>query len=352
MSGSLQKFMDKVSPRFIKMNNENGQLLSWEQECHFAKQQITKNDFSMKVAQANQASLANAIQNVAAIGISLNPASAYAYLVPRDGAICLDISYKGLIKLATDTGSILWAKADLVYEKDSFIYRGPSEKPEHHAEVFGERGNLVGAYCIAKTNEGDYLIETMDLKQIHAVRDTSKAYQSGKKGCPWLTFYEEMVKKTVIKRASKTWPHTEKRERLDRAISVINEHEGLREKFTPEQKEEFDLLFEADNALGMYIFGLEHSSETNGGDGVLDALQSTFAPGQKVKNKERLNELLKDGNMVFYSTVQTINEMASENDQHGIDEILEDFPEAGIKHLAEKISNEALPFINKQKGAA
>lgn len=225
---SLQTFMEKVAPKFHELNQANGQLVTWEQECQFAKQQVSKNDYIMRVAQNNQASLANAIQNVAAIGISLNPASSYAYLVPREGMVCLDISYKGLIKLATDTGSILFAKADLVYKSDDFEYRGPCEKPTVKADVFsGDRGDIVGAYCVAKTAEGDYLTEIMTLKEIHAVRDKSKAFTSGKT-CPWTEFEGEMMKKAVIKRASKTWPHTEKRERLDRAISIINEHEGLR----------------------------------------------------------------------------------------------------------------------------
>jgi recombination protein RecT len=37
---------------------------------------------------------------VAAIGITLNPASKLAYLVPRDGMVCLDISYMGLLHRA------------------------------------------------------------------------------------------------------------------------------------------------------------------------------------------------------------------------------------------------------------
>src|SRR3546814_4153463 len=89
--------------------------------------------------------------NVASTGLTLNPAHGHAYLVPRDGAIVLDISYKGLIKIATDTGSVLWARAECVYGKDTFRYHGPAAMPEHEADPFSERGEIVGAYCIAKT---------------------------------------------------------------------------------------------------------------------------------------------------------------------------------------------------------
>ena len=34
-------------------------------------------------------------------------------------------------------------------------------------------------------------------------------------------------KKTIIKRASKTWPRSDKNERLAQAIQIVNDHEGL-----------------------------------------------------------------------------------------------------------------------------
>ncbi|EOK6706430.1 recombinase RecT, partial [Escherichia coli] len=75
-----------------------------------------KNDFLAKTAQANLPSARNAIINVAAIGITLNPSSKLAYLVPRGGAVCLDISYMGLLHLAQVTGAIQWGQCKLVYE--------------------------------------------------------------------------------------------------------------------------------------------------------------------------------------------------------------------------------------------
>src|SRR5699024_1726795 len=138
----------------------------------------------------------------------------YAYLVPRDGAIVLDISYKGLIKIATDTGSIMWARADLVYEHDEFTYHGPANMPEHKADVFRkDRGALVGAYCIAKTCDGDVLTEVMPVEEIEKIRGKSMAYVKKKSG-PWVTWFTQMVKKAVIKRASKTWPYTDRSQLL------------------------------------------------------------------------------------------------------------------------------------------
>jgi len=80
--------------------------LSFEREAEFALQVITSSEYATKVAMQNRQSVANAITNIAAIGISLNPAKKQAYLVPRDGRICLDISYIGLMDLAMSTGAI------------------------------------------------------------------------------------------------------------------------------------------------------------------------------------------------------------------------------------------------------
>ncbi len=311
----LAEFLNSQQDRFVALDGANGNLLSFKQECLYARQLIQKNSFSLKVASNNKASLAQAIQNVAAIGISLNPAMSHAYLVPRDGGICLDISYKGLIKIATDTGSILWAKADLVYKKDSFIYKGPAAAPDHQADIFGDRGDIVGGYCIAKTVEGDYLVEAMSIKEIHEVRDTSKAFTSGKK-CPWKDWFNEMAKKTLIKRAAKTWPHTDKRQRFDSAIHVINEHEGLRKDFTQEQKDTFDMLMHNQDALGLVVFC------KNLPEDVYFALYNSFPKGKKVEYKEKLKGLEREGYTLISNYSEQLTSYASEGDKDGLAELM------------------------------
>lgn len=216
--------IDSAKDKFSKILAEDDTGVDWEKESVFAYQAIIKNDYTLRAAMENKASLKMAMINVASVGLSLNPATSYAYLVPRGGAICLDISYLGLIKIATDSGSILWAKAELVYDTDEFIYKGPSQMPEHNANPFDRnRGEVVGVYCVAKTCDGDYLVETMAIDEVYKIRDeASKAAKNG----PWKTYPGEMTKKVVIKRASKTWPKTQQHERIQKAVEVINETEG------------------------------------------------------------------------------------------------------------------------------
>lgn len=204
--------------------------MDYDKESMFAMQAITKNDYILRAAMENPTSVRNAVINIAAVGLSLNPATKSAYLVPRDGEICLDISYMGLIKIATDTGSIKWAKAEVVYSTDTFIYNGPSDKPTHAADVFSEaRGDMIGVYCIAKTADNEYLVETMTAAEIMDIKAKSKGADS--KYSAWKTFPGEMWKKAVIKRASKTWPKTERSDRFDNAVHIVNESEGLQEEY-------------------------------------------------------------------------------------------------------------------------
>lgn len=207
-----------------------GSTLNFEREAGFAIQILTGNDYALRIATENRQSVINAVTNVAAIGISLNPAKRQAYLVPRDGKICLDLSYMGLLDLAIQSGSILWGQAELVYEADSFELNGYDKPPTHRRNPFAkDRGAIIGVYAVVKTRDGDYLTMAMPLdgeEGVYAIRDRSsawKAWMTKQKKCPWVTDEGEMIKKTVIKRAYKTWPKTD---RLDQAIHYLNTDGG------------------------------------------------------------------------------------------------------------------------------
>ena len=225
--------------KFSEIAQAEGNLVTYQKEAMFAMQTIQSNNYLQGVPTQ---SIQNAVINVASIGLSLNPALSFAYLVPRDGKCCLDISYKGMVKLATDTGSIQWAKAELVRENDDFKMISMDQVPLHEFNRFAaeaDRGEIIGGYCVAKLADGTYMIETMSREELDKVKDSSKA-KSAKS--PWQTWYGEMAKKTIIKRASKSWPKTSPR--LAEAIQVVNEHEGL------------DLTGEAEEATAVEPEGL------------------------------------------------------------------------------------------------
>ena len=173
MSFSIVEFVKQQEPFFSGAVTD--QSVTWAKESQFAMQLFQKNDFLTKTAMNNPVSAQNAIINVAAIGITLNPASKLAYLVPRDGMVCLDISYMGLLHLAQATGSIKWGQCKLVYSNDTYESNGLDTAPTHKYNAFGDRGAVVGGYCTVKTPDGDYLTEEMSLAEIRATEPTSKA---------------------------------------------------------------------------------------------------------------------------------------------------------------------------------
>ncbi|MDM3533600.1 recombinase RecT [Serratia marcescens] len=231
MSFSIIEFVKQQEPLFSGALTD--QSVTWAKESQFAMQLFQKNDFLTKTAIGNPASAQNAIINVAAIGITLNPASKLAYLVPRDGMVCLDISYMGLLHLAQATGSIKWGQCKLVYSNDTYESNGLDSAPTHKYNAFGDRGEVVGGYCTVKTHDGDYLTEEMSLAEIKATEATSKA-----KNGPWKTFWAEMARKTIVKRASKYWPRAE---RLDAAIEYMNTDGGEGINLNQERSQERDI---------------------------------------------------------------------------------------------------------------
>jgi recombination protein RecT len=212
-------------------------LVSWAEESQFAVQLLNKNAMLQQCAPQ---SIQESITNVAAIGLSLNPAYGYAYLVPdsiKSGQqwvkVCqLRVSFKGLVKIAVDSGAIKFVRAEIVKENDVFTYNGPMAAPVHQMNPFGDRGKVVGVYCIAKTPDGEILTDVMGIDDINKIRAAAK--QDG----VWAKWFEEMAKKAIIKRASKHWPLGNGADRFNTAVSVVNDIEGsetIERDVTPKQ---------------------------------------------------------------------------------------------------------------------
>ncbi len=215
---------DKIKERFIQLTDEE----TFFKEASFAMQHIQKNPSIMK---CDYASIQMAVLNVSQIGITLNPALKLAYLVPRKGQCCLDISYMGLSKIVTDTGSAVNIYAHTVYENDLFEQTLGTSPEVIHKPKLADRGKLIAVYCVSVLHNGSKQVEVMDYKEVISIRDDSDSYKSYKskkdKGewasCIWVDHESEMFRKTVIKRAVKYLPKTEQYHKLAKAIEVLDE---------------------------------------------------------------------------------------------------------------------------------
>ena len=241
--------INQSMPQFRRISDET-KLVRWEEESQFALQALEK---STKLAGCNSESIKNAIINVAAVGLTLNPADGYAYLVPEydknaKADMCqLRISFKGLIKAATDTGAVVWVRAEVVKEADTFTYKGVDEKPDHTMQPFSDRGLPVGVYCVAKLESGEFLTDVMAWEEVQKIRSCAKTKMV------WDQWTEEMAKKAVIKRAAKQWPKTQKSGALHKTIEVINETEGGTDPMMEMERvaDEILQLIEAGDMMGV-----------------------------------------------------------------------------------------------------
>jgi recombination protein RecT len=189
-------------------------------------QALMNNDFTLSCAQNYPDHFVEAIKNVGLTGLSLNPELRLGYLVPFKGKIKFMSSYMGKIDILIRTGVVKSIQAELVYEKDQFVYRkGVNATLEHTPDVFAkDRGELKGGYYIAVLANGQIQYDVMPVDRIEEIKNRSESVKNGK-GSPWSTDYTEMAKKTIINWAFKSLPKTGISEDMIRAIEADNEIE-------------------------------------------------------------------------------------------------------------------------------
>jgi len=122
----------------------------------------------------------------------------HGYLVPFKGRCTFLPGYRGLIHLAKKSGETKDIRAEVVYEKDEFAYELGLEKRLIHRPAIGLRGEMAAVYAVVTFANGEKDFEVMSKSQV----DHIKGKSASPKG-PWSTDYDEMAKKTVIKRICK-----------------------------------------------------------------------------------------------------------------------------------------------------
>ncbi len=168
----------------------------------FIRVAITTMNRTPKLAQCDQASFFNALLTLSQLG--LEPDGRRAHLIPyenrKKGIVeCqLIVDYKGIVELISNAGDVTNIHADIVCENDQFVYdRGVLVK--HEIEFKKPRGAMYAAYTLFRFKDGTEKVEVMSKEEIDKIRARSRASDSG----PWVTDYNEMAKKTTLRRASK-----------------------------------------------------------------------------------------------------------------------------------------------------
>lgn len=162
-----------------------------------------------KLQETTPESFLGAMMTAAQLGMEPNTPLGQAYLLPyyNSKKRCLEcqfqLGYKGLIDLAYRSGEVSTIQAHVVYEHDKFSYAYGLEPQLEHVPAMGDRGSPTHVYAVFRTKDGGYSFGVMSIDDVrrHAQR-YSKSFENG----PWQTNFEEMAKKTVLKRVLKYAP--------------------------------------------------------------------------------------------------------------------------------------------------
>lgn len=142
----------------------------------------------------------------------------------------------GVLKKIRQSGEIASVDCHVVYEHDKFTYRpGIDVVPIFEPDWFADRGKPIGAYAIATLKTGDVIPpEIMNVEQIEAVRKVSRASGNG----PWVSWWSEMARKTVMRRYAKRLPSsTDIEAEFERDETMLTKSAALAMAIEPEAQQ-------------------------------------------------------------------------------------------------------------------
>lgn len=230
----LKGLVGRMAPEIAKALPS---VITPERFTHIALTALSSNP---NLAGCSQNSFLGALMQAAQLGLEPNTPLGQAYLIPYGGDCQFQLGYKGILDLVHRSGDVSTVGAYVVYENDNFEYAYGLEPVLIHKPAMRDRGDAVAYYAYYKTKDGGFGFEVMSRDDVekHA-RRFSKAYGSG----PWKNHFDEMAKKTVLKKVLKYAPV-----KTDFARAI--ETDGARVLADPnDPTAELDIVYAADGEL-------------------------------------------------------------------------------------------------------
>ncbi|KXK53801.1 MAG: recombination and repair protein RecT [Chlorobi bacterium OLB5] len=178
--------------------------------------------------ECTKTSLLGSILLAGQLGLNPDGILGEGYLIPfnnrkRNVKECqFLIGYRGYVKLAMQSGMVSSFQARCVYEGDMFNYAFGLDEKLEHIPAKENRGALTYVYAIVKMKDGGYMFEVMNKNEVELIRQMSK----NANGDTWKNFYDEMAKKTVIRKLAKIAPLSEEFRTaagMDEQVEVLDE---------------------------------------------------------------------------------------------------------------------------------
>lgn len=156
------------------------------------------------VAQCDDKSKFDCCLIAARLGLQLNTPAHHVAVVPfktKGGGYKATaiIEYRGLVALMKRYANVKVLRTEVVRSGDE--YSRDQDDFTHKWDCFlprESRGSVLGVYAIVETHDGARYIETMSVEQVEHVRAKSRSSSNG----PWVTDWEQMARKTALRRAS------------------------------------------------------------------------------------------------------------------------------------------------------
>lgn len=203
-----------------------------------------------QLQQTTPESFLGAMMTAAQLGMEPNTPLGQAYLIPFRNKGKLEcqfqLGYKGLIDLAYRSGEVTSIQAQVVYENDTFEYAYGLEPKLEHIPAVADRGDPIFFYAVFKTKDGGFGFEVMSVEDVRAhAKKYSQSFNSSYS--PWQKNFEEMAKKTVLKKVLKYAPMKTDFARSLSADETIK-HEISDDMFSvPDETDYIDVENVADN---------------------------------------------------------------------------------------------------------
>ncbi len=218
-----------------------------------------------KLLECDRQSLFSAVMTCAQLGLEPDGVLGQAYLIPYGRQVQFIPGYRGLITLARNSGEVSSIMAQCVHERDEFRYAFGLKAELHHVPARGDRGAITHVYAIAQFKDGGHHWDVMSVEEVEMIRDGSSGYQSAKKwakngqiNSPWVQHFEEMAKKTAIRRIAKYLPMDVQRAAFIAASYDTGQHSEidatgeLRVVTVPDEPEEEPAALEDSSTLDSF----------------------------------------------------------------------------------------------------
>jgi len=174
-----------------------------------------------KILNCTPQSMLTALMNASELGLEPFTGLNQAYIITYGTEATFMPSARGLCDLARRSGEISSIYCHVVYDRDVFECElGLTPKLKHIPCYDGKpRGNVILVYAVAQFKTGETQYEVMTKHELDKVRASSKSGNSG----PWVTWTEEMYRKSCLKRLCKYLPMSVN---LAKAITLDNSAEN------------------------------------------------------------------------------------------------------------------------------